>query len=86
MKIEKNINPESVNKLFRRARVQKTLLDFVDSNDMVWRLTFDEGEYSRGARGAQGTYHSAIRRLGISVLARYYNDALYLIKLDPDYL
>lgn len=83
MKIEKNVDINSVNKLFRHTRVQRTIIDFWGSNDLVWKLSFDADEY-KSLKSAQSSYCCAIKRLGLNIRARCFNDSLYLIKLEAD--
>lgn len=83
MKIEKNVGINSVNKLFRYTRVQRTVIEFWDSNDLVWKITFDNDEY-KSLKTAQSTYCSTIKRLGLNMRARCFNGSLYLIKLEVD--
>lgn len=83
MKIEKNVGINSVNKLFRHTRVQRTVIEFWGSNDLVWKITFDNDEY-KSLKNAQSTYCSTIKRLGLNMRARCFNGSLYLIKLEAD--
>lgn len=83
MKIEKNVDINSVNKLFRHTRVQRTVIEFWDSNDLVWKITFDNDEY-KSLKNAQSTYCSTIKRLGLNICSRCFNGSLYLIKLEVD--
>lgn len=83
MKIEKNVDINSVNKLFRHTRVQRTVIEFWDSNDLVWKITFDNDEY-KSLKNAQSTYCSTIKRLGLNMRARCFNGSLYLINLEAD--
>lgn len=83
MKIEKNVDINSVNKLFRHTRVQRTVIEFWGSNDLVWKITFNSDEY-KNLRSAQSTYCGTIKRLGLNICARCFNGSLYLIKLEVD--
>ena len=83
MKIEKHVDINSVNKLFRHTRVQRTVIEFWGSNDLVWKITFDNDEY-KSLKNAQSTYCSTIKRLGLNIRARCFNGSLYLIKLEVD--
>lgn len=78
MKIEKNVDI-----LFRHTRVQRTVIDFWGSNDLVWKLSFDADEY-KSLKSAQLSYCCAIKRLGLNICARCFNGGLYLIRLEAD--
>jgi hypothetical protein len=69
----------TVNKLFRPSKLQRILDQFMHSDDICVRLVFTPEEYT-SVRSAQNSYHNAIRRYQLPMVARVLNGQLYLIK------
>lgn len=81
MKFVPVTDPDLVNKLFRKAKVQNHLIEFWHSPHRAVRVEFDPGEYKTLA-SARSTYSHTIKRLGLRICARLIKGNLYLIKLD----
>lgn len=81
MKYEKITDENIINKLYRPCKVQKIVMEFHDSPDKVWRLSFKSHEYGN-TRTAQTSYSHAIKSLGYRMKARILDGKLYLIKLE----
>lgn len=78
----KRVTLETVNKIYKPAKLQTILDEFMCSDALAVRCVMAPGEYAN-ARSAQSSYHMAIKRLGYPIAARVLNGDMYLIKLNP---
>lgn len=76
------VNQETVNKLYKPAKLQTILDEFMRSDALAVRCVIAPGEYAN-ASSAQGSYHAAIKRLHYPIAARVFNGDMYLIKISP---
>jgi hypothetical protein len=76
------VNPETVNKLYKPAKLQTILDEFMRSDALAVRCVMAPGEYAN-ASSAQSSYHAAIKRLRYPIAARVLNGDMYLIKINP---
>lgn len=80
MKIEA-VSRDTVNQLFRPAKLQAILDEFMSGDHCAVRYVLSPGEYSN-VRSAQSSFTAAINRLGYPVMARSFKGELYLIKIN----
>lgn len=66
-------------RIARPGKVQALVLDFVESEYSIAKITFSKNEYKTAAH-AQSSFSQCIRRLRVRVIARTYNGELYLIR------
>ena len=76
------VNPETVNKLYKPAKLQTILDEFMRSDALAVRCVMAPGEYAN-ASSAQSSYHAVIKRLRYPIAARVLNGDMYLIKINP---
>lgn len=81
MKFE-SVSQETVNKLYKPAKLQTILDEFMRSDALAVRCVMAPGEYA-SASSAQSSYHAAIKRLHYPIAARVFNGDMYLIKISP---
>lgn len=81
MKYEKVSNADEViNRAFRPAKLQTLLMEFYEGPEQVVKVIPSPNEY-KNKNSAQSSHKTAIRRLGLPIIARHVDGALYLIKL-----
>ena len=76
------VSQETVNKLYKPAKLQTILDEFMRSDALAVRCVMSPGEYAN-ASSAQSSYHAAIKRLRYPIAARVLNGDMYLIKINP---
>ena len=83
MRYEKVTDPEIINKLFKRTKLNNVIHEFQnDPNCKVMRIIPDENEYST-IQVMQQVYQRALKRYGVAnAKARIFNKTLYLIKVE----
>lgn len=74
------VNPEIVNKLYRRTKLQIILDRFMSSEEPAVHCILRPGEYS-SLNSAQSTYCKAIKRLGYPIMVRVIAGEMYLVKI-----
>lgn len=80
MKFE-SVSQETVNKLYKPAKLQTILDAFMRSDALAVRCMIAPGEYANAA-SAQRSYYAAIKRLHYPIAARVFNGDMYLIKIS----
>lgn len=65
---------------YKPGKVQRMLMQFHESEHDVIEVAIEPDDYKSGTRGAQGSYHNAIKRTGYAMTAIIRDGHLYLIK------